>query len=131
MADPVTLDATDLRILDILQRDASQSNQELAAAALTSPATWLLAEKILDEPFARIPGDAFYRIHETQRGGGDHRLLDSEPEMCHAGTELRRPQTGLRKSTDVPIAASRRASAANKPNKSMLKRWRATACATI
>ena len=37
----VTLDATDLRILDILQRDASLSNQALAAAALTSAATCL------------------------------------------------------------------------------------------
>ena len=32
-------DATDLRLLDLLQRDASMSNQELAARALVSPAT--------------------------------------------------------------------------------------------
>jgi DNA-binding Lrp family transcriptional regulator len=37
----VPLDATDLRILEQLQRDASLSNQELAAAAYTSPATCL------------------------------------------------------------------------------------------
>jgi Lrp/AsnC family leucine-responsive transcriptional regulator len=35
------LDPTDLRILDILQTDASISNQELAQRALTSPATAL------------------------------------------------------------------------------------------
>jgi len=35
------LDATDLRLLEQLQTDASQSNQDLAAAALTSPATAL------------------------------------------------------------------------------------------
>ncbi|HOL37527.1 MAG: Lrp/AsnC family transcriptional regulator [Proteobacteria bacterium] len=37
----VDLDATDLRLLDLLQQDASRSNQELAAAAHTSPATAL------------------------------------------------------------------------------------------
>lgn len=35
------LDATDRRLLDLLQTDASLSNQELAAAAHTSPATAL------------------------------------------------------------------------------------------
>jgi len=35
------LDATDLRLLDLLQNDASLSNQDLAAAAHTSPATAL------------------------------------------------------------------------------------------
>jgi DNA-binding Lrp family transcriptional regulator len=44
---PVVMDATDLRILDILQRDASLSNQDLAAAALTSPATCLRRVKRL------------------------------------------------------------------------------------
>lgn len=37
----VPLDDTDLRLLDLLQRDASLSNQDLAAAAHTSPATCL------------------------------------------------------------------------------------------
>jgi DNA-binding Lrp family transcriptional regulator len=37
----VELDATDLRLLDLLQNDASLSNQDLAAAAHTSPATAL------------------------------------------------------------------------------------------
>lgn len=37
----LTLDATDLRLLDLLQRDASLSNQDLAAAAHVSPATAL------------------------------------------------------------------------------------------
>jgi DNA-binding Lrp family transcriptional regulator len=38
---PISLDATDLRVLELLQRDASLSNQDLAAAAHTSPATCL------------------------------------------------------------------------------------------
>ena len=41
------LDATDLRILDLLQQDASLSNQDLAAAAHTSAATCLRRVKRL------------------------------------------------------------------------------------
>ncbi|MFY9509725.1 MAG: Lrp/AsnC family transcriptional regulator [Rubrivivax sp.] len=41
------LDATDLRLLDLLQTDASWSNQELAARAHTSPATALRRVKRL------------------------------------------------------------------------------------
>jgi Lrp/AsnC family transcriptional regulator, leucine-responsive regulatory protein len=37
----IDLDATDLRLLDVLQADASLSNQDLATRALTSPATAL------------------------------------------------------------------------------------------
>jgi DNA-binding Lrp family transcriptional regulator len=37
----MNLDATDLRLLDLLQSDASLSNQDLAARAHTSPATAL------------------------------------------------------------------------------------------
>jgi len=37
----VDLDQTDLRLLDLLQNDAALSNQDLAAAAHTSPATAL------------------------------------------------------------------------------------------
>src|SRR5918912_205956 len=44
---PFPLDDTDRRILDQLQRDASLSNQDLAAAALTSPATCLRRVKRL------------------------------------------------------------------------------------
>ena len=43
------LDATDLRILDQLQRDASLTNQALAAAVHTSPATCLRRVKRLEE----------------------------------------------------------------------------------
>jgi DNA-binding Lrp family transcriptional regulator len=43
----VTFDAADLRILDFLQRDASLSNQDLAAAVHTSPATCLRRVKRL------------------------------------------------------------------------------------
>lgn len=40
-ADAVSLDATDLRLLDLLQTDASLSNQALAERAHVSPATCL------------------------------------------------------------------------------------------
>jgi DNA-binding Lrp family transcriptional regulator len=43
----IDLDATDWRILDYLQSDASQSNLELAAAVHTSPATCLRRVKRL------------------------------------------------------------------------------------
>ena len=46
---PVVLDSTDLRILDLLQRDAGVSNQALAVAAHTSPATCLRRVKRLVE----------------------------------------------------------------------------------
>jgi len=43
-------DATDLRLLDVLQNDASLSNQELAVRALTSPATALRrVRRLVDE----------------------------------------------------------------------------------
>lgn len=45
----LALDATDRRILDLLQRDASLSNQDLAAAAHTSAATCLRRVKRLVE----------------------------------------------------------------------------------
>ena len=43
----LSLDPTDLRVLEVLQRDASLSNQDLAAAAHTSPATCLRRVKRL------------------------------------------------------------------------------------
>src|SRR5688500_7168416 len=43
----IPLDQMDLKILDILQRDASLSNQDLAAAVHTSPATCLRRVKRL------------------------------------------------------------------------------------
>ena len=43
----LTLDATDLRLLDLLQQDASLSNQDLAGAAHVSPATCLRRVKRL------------------------------------------------------------------------------------
>jgi Lrp/AsnC family transcriptional regulator, leucine-responsive regulatory protein len=46
----VTLDPIDLRILALLQRDASLSNLQLAAAAHTSPATCLRrVKRLVDE----------------------------------------------------------------------------------
>ena len=47
MKSDIDLDATDWRILDYLQSDASQSNLELAAAVHTSPATCLRRVKRL------------------------------------------------------------------------------------
>ncbi len=46
-AQEINLDATDIRILDQLQRDASLTNQALAAAVHTSPATCLRRVKRL------------------------------------------------------------------------------------
>lgn len=43
------LDTTDLRLLDLLQTDANLSNQDLAAAAHTSPATCLRRVRRLRE----------------------------------------------------------------------------------
>jgi DNA-binding Lrp family transcriptional regulator len=47
VAETISLDATDLRILDQLQRDASLTNQALAAVVHTSPATCLRRVKRL------------------------------------------------------------------------------------
>ena len=49
MNDEIFLDPTDLRILDQLQTDATQTNQELAATVHTSPATCLRRVKRLVE----------------------------------------------------------------------------------
>ena len=48
-AEEIELDATDLRILDQLQRDASLTNQALAAAVHTSAATCLRRVKRLED----------------------------------------------------------------------------------
>ena len=48
-AEPVALDTADLRLLDLLQADASRSNLELAALAAMSPATCLRRVKRLVE----------------------------------------------------------------------------------
>lgn len=49
MKSSITLDPTDLRVLDLLQADASRSNQDLAEAAHISPATCLRRVKRLVE----------------------------------------------------------------------------------
>ncbi len=49
MKSSITLDTTDLRVLDLLQTDASRSNQDLAEAAHISPATCLRRVKRLVE----------------------------------------------------------------------------------
>ncbi|MBV8502896.1 MAG: Lrp/AsnC family transcriptional regulator [Paucibacter sp.] len=49
MIDSFTPDVVDLRLLDLLQQDASLSNQDLAARAHVSPATCLRRVKRLSE----------------------------------------------------------------------------------
>lgn len=49
MGDSFTLDATDLRILAALQQDASPTNQALAEAVHTSPATCLRRVRRLED----------------------------------------------------------------------------------
>lgn len=49
VSDSLVLDATDLRLLDLLQQDASRSNQDLAQCAHVSPATCLRRVKRLLE----------------------------------------------------------------------------------
>ncbi len=49
MNDSFVMDSADLRILDVLQGDASMSNQDLAAAVHTSPATCLRRVKRLTD----------------------------------------------------------------------------------
>ena len=61
-------DVTDLRILDLLQRDASLSNQALAAAAHTSPATCLRRVKRM-----------------VDNGVIERRVAILSPEQCGAG----------------------------------------------
>eukprot|EP01036_Dinobryon_divergens_P037160 gene37160-48553_t len=46
---PFDLDPTDLRLLDLLQADASLTNQALAAAAHVSPATALRRVKRMED----------------------------------------------------------------------------------
>ena len=46
---PIELDTIDLQLLDLLQRDASLSNQALAEAVHTSPPTCLRRIKLLQE----------------------------------------------------------------------------------
>jgi len=49
MNDSIPMDAVDLRLLDLLQQDASLSNQELAARVHVSPATALRRVRRLTE----------------------------------------------------------------------------------
>jgi len=65
---PPELDATDLRLLDLLQQDASLSNQDLAQRAHVSPATCLRRVKRL-----------------TDSGVIERRVALLSPEMLGAG----------------------------------------------
>ena len=67
LTDRRTLDATDLRLLDLLQRDAGMSNHSLAKAAHTSPATCLRRVKRLRDAglIEREPIQAEYRDGEA------------------------------------------------------------------
>jgi len=66
--DSLALDTTDLRVLDLLQRDASLSNQALASAAMTSPATCLRRVKRL-----------------VDAGVIERRVAILSPQRVHAG----------------------------------------------
>ncbi len=78
------LDATDFRLLDLLQNDASLSNQELAERAHTSPATALRrVRRLLDEgvierrvallnPHALAPGLTALVEITLDRQGAEH-----------------------------------------------------------
>ena len=49
ISEPITLDHTDLQLLNLLQADASQSNQALAEQVHVSPPTCLRRVKRLHE----------------------------------------------------------------------------------
>jgi Lrp/AsnC family transcriptional regulator, leucine-responsive regulatory protein len=61
---PIPLDSVDLRLLDLLQADASRSNQDLAAAAHVSPATALrrvrrlVEARVVERQVALVSPDA-------------------------------------------------------------------------
>jgi len=99
----VPLDATDLRLLDLLQRDASLSNQELAAAAHTSPATCLRRVKrlvdagVIERRVALLSAERIGAGHLTafvevtlDRQGAEHlaafeqrAVADDAVQQCH------------------------------------------------
>jgi DNA-binding Lrp family transcriptional regulator len=92
------LDATDLRLLDLLQSDASLSNQDLAAAAHTSPATALrrvrrlLDAGVIDRQVALLDPDrlggglsAIVEI-SLDRQGAEH--LDAFEQRAAADAEV-------------------------------------------
>ena len=70
------LDATDLRILDQLPRDASLSNQDLAAAIHTSPATCLRRVKRL------VDSGVIERDRKSTRLNSSHPRLSRMPSSA-------------------------------------------------
>ena len=105
MTDSVALDAIDLRLLDQLQRDASLSNLDLAAATHTSPATCLRrVKRLVDQGVierrvailspARV-GAGLIAIAEVvlDRQGAEHlaafeqrAVADAAVQQCHRVT---------------------------------------------
>jgi len=101
----IDLDATDLRILDVLQHDASMSNQALAAAVHTSAATCLRRVKRLTDAGVierrvailaphRLPAGltAFAEV-SLDRQGAEHvaafearAVADAGVQQCHRVT---------------------------------------------
>ena len=70
-----TLDAIDLQLLDLLQRDAAQSNQALAQQVHVSAPTCLRRIKRL-----HTEGLIERRTHGDRRVGQDRRELPPRPE---------------------------------------------------
>ena len=70
------LDATDLRLLDLLQTDASLSNQDLAARAHTSPATALRRVRRLVDGGVIERRIAIVDPHRLQQGDGLTALVE-------------------------------------------------------
>ena len=83
----IPLDEVDIRILDSLQQDASLSNQDLAAAALTSPATCLRRVKRMVDIGAGLTVIAEVTL---DRQGAEHlaafeerAVADAAVQQCH------------------------------------------------
>ncbi len=98
----LTLDATDWRLLDLLQTDASLTNQALAQAAHISPATCLRRVKRLEEtgaimrrvallsPAALGAGLTVFAEVTLDRQGAEHlaafeqrAVAEAEVQQCH------------------------------------------------
>jgi DNA-binding Lrp family transcriptional regulator len=70
------LDATDLRLLELLQNDAALSNQELAERALTSPATALRRVRRLVDAGVIERRVALIKLSATGAGAGLTALVE-------------------------------------------------------
>ena len=79
----LTIDETDLRLLDLLQDDAGLTNQDLAAAAAVSPATALRRVRRLTE--AGVIERRIALLSSDKLGGGLQALV--EVQLDRQGAE--------------------------------------------